>query len=294
MNALPRPRTAAGSRDELDAVVRSAGTSFYWAMRLLPPVRREAMFSVYAFCRLVDDVADEPASPEERNAALAAWREEVEAVFSDSPRSIVGEGLLRARKHFGITEEHLSAVIDGMEMDANGPIRAPDRQTFDLYCDRVAVAVGRLSLPIFGAEGDRIDALARHQGRALQITNILRDLRDDAEIGRLYMPRDILEKHGIQETDPHKVLAHENFDAAARELAAVAEDEFQKARALMGPAKSKSMRPAKIMLEVYAASLRRLQRRGWHNPPSHENRPFLQKIREKLRKLWIAVRYGVF
>jgi phytoene synthase len=171
----------------------AANSSFYAAMRILPKRRRDAMFALYDFCRAVDDVADErgPSTSSERLAELARWRADVAVMFDGRPPPRL-EALDQARREFGLRQSDLDAVIDGMGMDAAEDIRAPDWATLDLYCDRVASAVGRLSVRIFGLAEEPGEALAHHLGRALQLTNILRDLDEDAAIGRLYLPCEAL------------------------------------------------------------------------------------------------------
>ena len=203
--AAPQPQTAAATR--------ASGSSFYFAMRILPAAQREAMFEIYSFCRAVDDIADGDAPRAERSAALAQWRRDIDALYAGSPLPALAS-LARAVQQFGMRKDDFMAVIDGMEMDAVEDIRAPDFATLDLYCDRVASAVGRLSVRVFGMGEDDGIALARHLGRALQLTNILRDIDEDAGLGRLYLPREGLAAAGIGATDPATVAAHPDLDAA--------------------------------------------------------------------------------
>ena len=172
-------------------------SSFYTAMRVLPERRREAMLALYDFCRAVDDVADDrgPATSAERLAELEHWRADVAAMFvGEAPAHLAA--LDEATRSYHLTQDDFDAVIDGMAMDAARDIRAPDWATLDLYCDRVASAVGRLSVRIFGLPDDPGVALAYHLGRALQLTNILRDIDEDASAGRLYLPREALRRCG--------------------------------------------------------------------------------------------------
>ena len=144
-------------------------------MRILPREQRQAMFEIYAFCRAVDDIADDPGPREGRLAALETWRSDIAALYAGAaPARLVG--LARAVRDFDLQREDFLAIIDGMEMDVRADIRAPDHATLDLYCDRVACAVGRLSVRVFGMPREAGLALAHHLGRALQLTNILRDL----------------------------------------------------------------------------------------------------------------------
>ncbi len=174
----------------VETVVRGAGTSFYRGMRVLPPDRRHAMYAIYAFCRLVDDIADEDGDIADKRARLARWRERIGGLYRGEADGPVTRVLRAATARFALRREDFVAVIDGMEMDAETAIVAPDLATLDLYCDRVAGAVGRLSVRAFGDASPAADRVALALGRALQLTNILRDVDEDAARGRLYLPRE--------------------------------------------------------------------------------------------------------
>jgi presqualene diphosphate synthase len=282
--ALKEP--ADDPRAAIRARVAAAGTSFYWAMRLLPEARREAMFAVYAFCRDVDDIADSDDPPAAKRAELARWRRDIEAIYTRP----VGSGLLRVLAEVAATyklrREDFLAVIDGMEMDAAADIRAPSLAELDLYCDRVASAVGRLSVRIFGTDVPAADRVASALGRALQLTNILRDLAEDAARGRLYLPHELLSAQGITEREPQAVLRHARLGAVCEQLAEIAERHFADARSVMRDCPRRAMRPAAVMGAVYHAILVRLRRRGWNDLTEDVTLP-------KPLKLWLAVRHGV-
>ena len=161
----------------------ASGSSFYAAMRILPPEQREAMFQIYSFCRQVDDIADSDGPRVERLAAIQQWRDDVDALYRGHPPARLAD-YLDSVQRFGLKREDFLAIVDGMEMDIPQDIRAPDLATLDLYCDRVASAVGRLSVRVFGLSEDEGVELAHHLGRALQLTNILRDIDEDAGICR--------------------------------------------------------------------------------------------------------------
>src|ERR1700744_4710846 len=144
-------------------------------MRILPRAQREEMFEIFSFCRAADDIADDLGPREPRQAALDQWRSDIAAIYAGAPPPQLA-GLAQAVYGFDLEQDDFLAVSDGMEMDVVADIRAPDRATLDLYCDRVACAVGRLSVRVFGMERKAGLALAHHLGRALQLTNILRDL----------------------------------------------------------------------------------------------------------------------
>jgi phytoene synthase len=267
------------------AKVQASGTSFYSAMRLLPPERRHAMYAIYAFCREVDDIADEGGSLEEKRAGLQEWRAEIDRLYAGRPVKPVAQALIAPVKTFGLRKQDFLAVIDGMEMDAERDIVAPDYNTLDLYCDRVASAVGHLSVRAFGAKEPEADEVAHHLGRALQLTNILRDLAEDAERGRLYLPKELLEQHGIPCADPKTVLQHPKLKKVCRDVAVLALDHFSKARAAMDRCAKGPMRPAAIMGAVYRAILKRLIAADWKRLDQPVKLP-------KWQKLWLAFRYG--
>lgn len=267
------------------AQVKASGTSFYAAMRLLPEARREAMFAIYAFCREVDDIADEEAAQADKQRRLAEWRTEIDRLYEGNPGWPISQALLKPLREFKLRREDFLAVIDGMEMDATDTIQAPDMATLDLYCDRVASAVGRLSVRAFGATEAIADQVAYHLGRALQLTNILRDIEEDAGRGRLYLPRDLLAKYGIGSQDLAVIRSHPNLPQVCRDLAAVAKQHFTKADAAMKQCAKEPMRPARIMGAVYGALLDKLIAWDWRDLTTEIKVP-------KWRKIWLAVRYG--
>ncbi len=281
--AVPGNMTALQS--DIAAKVQASGTSFYAAMRLLPQARRDAMFAIYAFCREVDDIADEPAEIADKKRRLDGWRAEIARLYEGQPQHPIARALLPCVKQFQLRREDFLAVIDGMEMDASEDIVAPPMDKLDLYCDRVASAVGRLSVRAFGATEPQADDVAYHLGRALQLTNILRDLGEDAERGRLYLPHEMLDAAGIAERAPMAVMAHPNLRAACHQLARRARQHFAGARVAMASCAKGPMRPAAIMGGVYRAILERLVKADWRDPFARVSLP-------KWQKIWLAFRYG--
>lgn len=270
---------------EVEALVKAAGTSFYRGMSILPPDRRAAMYAVYAFCRLVDDVADEPAPIEEKRAGLTAWRNAIANVFRGVGDSAVTRVLVLAAQRFKLRQDDFIAVIDGMQMDAETVIVAPDLATLDLYCDRVASAVGRLSVRAFGDSSPAADRVAWALGRALQLTNILRDVDEDAGRGRVYLPREWLEEAGVP-LDPAALLVSPALPVVCERVTARARALFAQAHAAMAECDRRAMRPARMMGASYAAILDRLEARGWQRLAEPVRVP-------KWRKLWIAARHLV-
>jgi phytoene synthase len=184
-----------------------------------------------------------------------------------------------------LRQEDFLAVIDGMEMDVRRGMLAQDWGALELYCDRVASAVGRLSVRIFGIEGEKGRQLSHHLGRALQMTNILRDLDEDASLGRLYLPKEALAEAGIDEVDIGKVLAHPRLGQACGSVVARAKQHFVDASAVMTSCRRESVRSPRVMASVYRALLDKLVARGW-TPPRAEVHA------SKRQFLWAVLRYG--
>src|SRR3989440_288111 len=201
-------------------------------MRIISRAQREAMFEIYAFCRKVDDIADESGPRDVRLDQLRLWRADIDALYQGSSVSRA-RSLTGPVKTFKLRREDFQAVIDGMEMDVVADIRAPDWNRLDTYCDRVASAVGRLCVRVFGMEEKAGIALAYHLGRALQLTNILRDIDEDAAIGRLCLPREALREAGITSTDPKAVAAHPDLTKACEPVIARAREHFAEADRIM-------------------------------------------------------------
>ena len=275
----------ASLRETIRRRVEAAGTSFYWAMRLLPKERRDGMYAVYAFCREVDDIADDwPAA--ERAKGLADWRDEIEAIYAGNPRHLIARALVAPVERFQLRKSDFHDIVAGMEMDAERDVRAPDLKTLDLYCARVAGAVGHLSVHVFGDPSSAAHRVADALGRALQLTNILRDLDEDAQRGRLYLPREILDRHGIRDSDPVRVLRHPALPAVCRDLADIALGHFDAAEAAMADCSRRAMRPAATMGAFYRAMLQAMLRDGWRDPTARISL-------SKGKKLWLVLRHAL-
>jgi phytoene synthase len=271
----PPPSTASHS---------ASGSSFYTAMRILPAAQRDAMFEIYRFCREVDDIADSSGPRPVRIAQLGEWRDEINDLYQGQVGAKVG-GLAGPVRSFGLRREDFLAVIDGMEMDAREDIRAPSFATLDLYCDRVASAVGRLSVRVFGMEDADGKLLSHHLGRALQLTNILRDLDEDAGIGRLYLPREALDQAGIATSDPLTVLRSPNLSQACAPLIERARTHFVEADRIMKRSPRRAVKAPRIMGEVYRTILDGMIARGWSAPR--------QRVSvSRARLAWVILRYA--
>lgn len=277
------PRDAAHSNvsppsagaDTPAAVAERSGSTFYWPMLLLPRSKRAAMFAIYAFCRRIDDIADEPGEPAAKRAALHGWRREIRSLYGGgAPSGPLATALKGAIERYGLPRAELEALIDGMAMDIPrevGPadsgvaMRGPPLDTLRLYCRRVAGAVGMLAIRVFDRADPATEAFALALGEALQLTNILRDLEEDARIGRLYLPRELLDDAGIATSDPATVLNHPNLPRVCEALADLAEARFAEARLTLTGGRRGSLWAAVAMMVLYHRLLERLRACGWHD-----------------------------
>jgi presqualene diphosphate synthase len=254
-------------------------------MRILPAEQRQAMFQIYSFCRHVDDIADSDGPRDERLAALQQWRDDIDALYQGRPPARLQDYVATVRK-FNLQREDFLAIVDGMEMDVPQDIRAPDLATLDLYCDRVASAVGRLSVRVFGLPQEDGIALAHHLGRALQLTNILRDIDEDASLGRLYLPREALLHAGITGDDPATVATDRNLPKVCLPLAERAKRHFEQADEVMQRNSRRAVRAPRIMGKYYRAILDLLLARGFAAPRA--------PVRVgKLARIAILLRYAI-
>ncbi|GAB5504318.1 presqualene diphosphate synthase HpnD [Pyruvatibacter sp.] len=245
-------------------IVKRSGTSFAAGMRILSRERREAMYAIYAFAREVDDVADEGGTYDERMIGLAAWRDEIARCYESTPQTPVGVALVPAIRRFDLDRHEFEMLIEGMVMDVEGPLVAPSHDRLMAYCRRVAGAVGLLSMPVFGAgRGDVEDRFAIALANALQLTNILRDVEEDAEMGRVYLPSELLDECGISTRDPHEIAGHDAVQDVARRLGREARGWFGETQALLTHLNWREVRPALLMMGVYERYLRVMEERDF-------------------------------
>lgn len=283
---FPRPHRGADPAAYATAVTRASGTSFAAGMGILPPARRAGMHAVYAFCRIVDDIADGPWAPAEKHEALDAWRAEIRALYAGNPVSTVGAALAPHIGAYDLPQEEFLAMIDGMAMDADGPIIAPPRTTLALYTRRVAGTVGMLSIRIFGAwQGAESDRFALALGDALQLTNIIRDVEEDAEIGRVYLPAELLAAHGLGGAAPAEVSRSARLPEIREALGQEAQAHYDEARRLAPLHRRRALRPALMMMGAYEGYLQRIEALGWRLDPA-------QPLMSKWGKLVRGLRYA--
>jgi 15-cis-phytoene synthase len=257
-----------------------SGSSFYYSFLFLPPDRRRAITALYAFCREVDDVVDECSDPGTAHAKLAWWRQEIDATFDGAPQHPVALALASAIRQFPLSREHFHEIIDGMEMDLSQN-RYPDLESLRLYCHRVAGVVGLLSAEIFGYRDSRTLDYAHELGLAFQLTNIVRDVGDDARRDRIYMPLEELGRFGVVPAD----ILHRRESEAFRELMrfqiARARSHYEKAFALLPAEDRASQRPGLLMAAIYRALLDEIENDG--------SKVLTRRVSlTPLRKFWIA------
>jgi phytoene synthase len=257
-------------------------------MRLMPAEERDAMFAIYAFCRKVDDIADDGIGTRaERHERLDGWRRDLRALYDGAVAGQV-RFLAPAVTHYGLRLQDFPSVLDGMDMDVAEDIVAPDLAMLDLYCDRVASAVGRLSIKVFGMEEGPGFELAHHLGRALQLTNILRDIDEDADIGRLYLPREYLEEMDCcRQMDPAAIVAKPEIDAVCRKVATLAHGHYDQAQRILASRPKGRIKTPRLMGAVYSEILRASEAQGFA-PPRHR----VSLAKGKL--LSLVLRQGLF
>jgi len=262
------PAPGVSPQQAVDGITRAAKSSFALGIRLLARPRRAAMRAVYAFCRVVDDIADGTLAPEEKRALLDDWRAEIGRVYAGTAVSAIGQALAGPVAEYDLPKAEFLRMIDGMEIDANGPVVAPTRAELAEYVRCVAGTVGLLSMRVFGAwRGQVSEDFALALAEALQLTNILRDVEEDAGIGRIYLPAEHLATAGIP-ADPARIAGHPGLPDARGLLGAEARAAFGRAHARIAAHDRTALAPALAMYGVYRALLGRMEAAGWRHGPA--------------------------
>lgn len=269
-------------QDYCQTKAAGSGSSFYYAFRFLPERQREAITALYAFCREVDDVVDECNDPGVARLKLQWWRDEIARVFEARPQHPVGQALAAQIDDYNLPREYFQEIIDGMEMDLDRH-RYESYKDLALYCYRVAGVVGLLSAEIFGYRNRQTLKYATELGTAFQLTNILRDVHEDARRGRIYLPREALARHGVNEQDILSFQHTPQTQALFAELLQRARRHYRSALDLLPDEDRHAQRAGLIMAAIYQATLDELERDGLR---VLDRRVALTP----LRKLWIAWR----
>ncbi len=263
-----------------------SGSSFYYSFLFLPKARREAITALYAFCREVDDIADECSDTALARTKLEWWRVELARTFAGEPSHPVSQALLPAIRAYDLAREQFEEIIDGMEMDLQH-VRYADFKALQLYCYRVAAVVGQLAAAIFGYGERKTLKYAHDLGLAFQLTNIIRDVGEDARRNRIYLPQDELAQFGVQESDMLAGHSSPAFRALMAHQVARARTFYQQALQELPASDRRNQRPGLVMAAIYQTLLNEIENDGY---PVLDRRISLTP----LRKLWIAWRTWVF
>jgi len=262
-----------------------SGSSFYYSFLFLPPERRRAITALYAFCREVDDAVDEPSEASVAQSTLAWWRSEVAQLFAGKPQHPVTRALASAIEPFGITQARLNEIMDGMEMDLNQS-RYLDFTGLQLYCHRVAGVVGALAAAIFGYRNPKTLGYAERLGLAFQLTNIIRDVGEDARKNRIYLPMDELKRFDVGAADILNGRYTDNFARLMCFQAERARRCYDEALALLPPEDRRAQRPGLVMAAIYRTLLDEIASDGYQVLKA-------RTVLTPVRKLWIAWRTWV-
>jgi 15-cis-phytoene synthase len=257
-----------------------SGSSFYYSFKFLSPDRRRAITALYAFCREVDDVVDECSDESVARTTLAWWRGQIDAVYNGKPQHPVALALVPVVKQFNLAQEHLLEIIDGMEMDLTQHQYA-DFKSLQLYCYRVASVVGLLAAEIFGYSDRKTLKYAHDLGIALQLTNIIRDVGEDARRGRIYLPQDEMAQFGVHTRDVLDAKESESFQKLMQFQIARAQHYYDLALQQLPAADYKAQRSGLMMAAIYRATLQEVVYTGCHVLRERISLP-------PLRKLWLA------
>jgi squalene synthase HpnD len=262
-----------------------SGSSFYYAFLFLPPERRRAITALYAFCREVDDVVDECTESSVARMKLAWWRTQVDALFKGHAEHPVMKALAPHIQPYGLQERQLYAVIEGMEMDLDHD-RYADWAALRKYCWHAAGVVGEMSAAIFGPSTPDTLAYARHLGIAFQLTNIIRDVGDDARRGRIYLPQEDLARFGVTTTEIMQGMYTDRYTELMKFETERAREHYRAAMRALPDAERRAQRPGLMMAAIYATLLDEIERDRWH---VLDQRISLTPI----RKFWLAWRTWV-
>jgi phytoene synthase len=243
-------------------VVKASAKNFYYAFAILPRERRRAMFALYAFCREADDIVDEGGTREKKRAALARFRGALDAAYGGRPEGPIFTALADVLRRAPISKRHLSDVIDGCEMDL-------DRERYEtwddlaLYLDRVASAVGRATMELFGLDPEKLSEYGAAGGASVQLTNILRDVREDKERGRVYLPQEDLRRFGVPEEDLAAAAPTERFRALMRFEVGRARELYCRAWGAIPDRDRRTLLPLEAIMRIYRRLLDAIEKRGY-------------------------------
>ncbi len=246
-------------------IKNTSGRTIFWGMQLLPKAKREALYTLLAFVRHLEDVVESPISLAEKQEILGMWREELDNIFDRRvPATDIGRRIYKNCMRFKLPKAEFLNLVDSISANIDNPLQAPTLQQLSGYCRGVGGMTGSLSLRVFGCTDENvIKELSTALGLSLQITTILINVKEDAQNDRLYIPQELLQKAGISATDPKSVVVDKNLARARRELAAIAAENYRKAYAILDGLDKKTARPLKLIADIYKRYFDIMEKRGW-------------------------------
>ena len=255
---------------DLKKIVRSkikngSGRTVFWGMQFLPKAKREALYTLLAFVRHLEDVVESPVALAEKQEILSMWREEMDNIFERRvPATDIGRRIYKNCMRFKLPKAEFLNLVDSISANIDNPLKAPTLKQLSGYCRGVGGMTGSLSLRVFGCTDEQtIRELSTSLGLAVQITNILLNVKEDAQNGRLYIPQELLEKAGISATDPKSVVVDKNLAAARRELARIAAENYRKVYEILKKQEKTTARPIRLITDLYRKYFDIMEKRGW-------------------------------
>jgi len=243
----------------VESVVKQARSSFAIGMKALPKDRRGYLFAIYAYCRILDDIADGGLSPEDKRAQLDIWQGKIDRMLCGQPECEITRILAEAMQRYTLPKAEFYQLLDGMRTDACGPVQPDDWTKLHQYCRQVAVSVGLLSLPIFGRTDNDAQEFAIELGYALQLTNILRDVAEDNDEGRIYLPKELMQIHDAPD------ITSPNLPRVLEEIAVKTREHYQQVENMLATTGTENLTPAILMKNAYYKLFLKMERRGWQH-----------------------------
>ncbi len=247
-------------------------------MKILNHEKRSAMFTIYAFCKEIDNIGDSFIEKKEKKKKLNNWKKEIKQIFKKKTNNNLIKSLEKYIKKYKLKKNLLLEIIKGVEMDINNRMIVPKKKIFDLYCYRVAGVVGLLCLCIYQENNKNSRSFALKLAKAFQITNILRDIKEDASMGRLYMPKEILTNLGIKEKSINQIINNQKFYIACRKLSNLAELNFKMAEKELKLCSKNKLKSAILMMLTYKLLLKKLKKRDWESIEKKIKLSIIEKI----------------